>query len=181
MVAEVKRLSMVIDAADVTKSAADFNPFYLRHVSTVRNVLFRMGLASDLDDAVQDCFIKAWRGLSGFSGGSSEKTWITRIAVNTALDFVRMRKRDILEFGPSEVVEVVSSDLNSIEASDVVMKALRVLKPDLRAVLVLSVMEGYSMEEISEMLAIPVGTVKSRLHNARKETELVLRSLGVKL
>lgn len=182
MAADAKILTTAnIDSKEAGLMGVAFDRFYHLHVTIVRNVMFRMGLESDLDDAVQDCFIKAWRSLPGFSGGSSEKTWVTRIAVNTALDYLRIRKREILDFNQVDVVSIVPSNQKSVEAAEIVMKALRTLKPDLQAVLVLSVMEGYSMEEISGMLAIPVGTVKSRLHTARRETELVLKRFGVNL
>lgn len=178
MAVKTNSLSMVKEVTGV-HSNSSFKLFYQKYVSPVRNVMYRMGLEADLDDAVQDCFIKAWRGLKGFAGNSSEKTWITRIAVNTALDYLRIRKKDILDLIPVDVVQIVPSGQKSLEAAEIVMMALRTLKPDMRAVLVLSAMEGYSMEEIGSILDIPLGTVKSRLHTARHETELILRKLGV--
>lgn len=153
----------------------------------VRNVMYRMGLDSELDDGVQDCFVKAWKGLqadgpASFSGNSGVKTWLMRIAVNTAIDYLRRRKRD-------QSVPVTDENLISLrpvtqpnaEASDLVRKVLQKLKPDSRAVLILSAIEGFTNEEIGTILDIPAGTVKSRMHAARKESEAELRRLGVQL
>lgn len=164
-----------------------FSEFYKTHVTTVRRVMYRMGLDSDLDDGVQDCFVKAWKGLTSqgaasFSGKSQVTTWVTRIAVNTAIDYLRRRNRNITDATDHEnFVDQSSTAQSGIEASEIVRKLLKRLKPESRSVLILSVMEGFTAEEISEILEIPPGTVKSRLHTAKKESEAELLRLGVRL
>lgn len=159
-------------------SASAFDEFYRKHSGFVRNLLYRMGLRSELDDAMQDSFVKAWKGQKNFDGRSSEKTWLARITVNTALDYLRKRNRDPHNFGfdPDQVSSVGRSPDEAL-----VEQALQSLKQEHRFVLVLSAIEGFTNAEIATMLSIPVGTVKSRLYHARQECEKALRRLGVSL
>ena len=69
----------------------DFEIFYRNHQAFVRRVIFRMSGSRELDDLVQETFLKAWKGKASFQSGSSERTWVARIAMNTAID--RLRKR----------------------------------------------------------------------------------------
>lgn len=164
-----------------------FSDFYQEHVRMVRNLLFRMGLDSELDDAMQDCFIRAWKALksessASFAGRSKIRTWLTRITMNTAFDYLRKRRSErILAVAGDTLTASVPSGQVAAENNDIVTKLLRSLKPESRAVLVLNTMEGFSVDEIAELLEIPAGTVKSRLHTARQESEKELKRLGVRL
>ncbi|MGN1098221.1 MAG: RNA polymerase sigma factor, partial [Clostridia bacterium] len=130
----------------------------------------------DAQDAAQETFIKAYRGLSAFMGESRVDTWLTRIAVNTCLDMIRKRRDtvnidDSLDAASEETPETESEKNTRVEA---VRKAVRELPPDMRAVVVLRDIEGHSYEDVAQMLNINIGTVRSRLFRAREKLKNLL-------
>jgi len=144
--------------------------------------LCRYMLRSPLDaqDAAQDVFLKAYKGLEDFKPNSSLYTWIYRIAVNTCLDYKRKSRREALKHKSlaetSPAAEPISTQIhNSKEASEAIQQALAELRENSRAVLVLREIEGLSYEEIAEVLSASVSAVKSRLSRARQEFRRVLR------
>lgn len=150
---------------------------------------------SNPDDAVdiaQDAFVKAYAKLRSFDSSSAFYTWLYRIAVNTAIDFLRRRKSrpaDSLDDEKFTTVgfEPASQDTRSNPERVAILgeqrTALRAsigrLSNKLRAVLVLHDVEGLSQEEVARILRIPVGTVKSRVSRARAELRnLLSKELG---
>lgn len=142
-------------------------------------------------DVTQDTFVKAYTNLHRFNSSSSFYTWIYRIAINTAIDWLRKRKNrkvdslDDLKF--TEVgFEPESKDLdsnpehvlNKNEIERNLRAAIGMLTLKLRNVLVLHDVEGLSQDEISVILKIPVGTVKSRISRARAELKKILQKQG---
>ena len=154
----------------------DFKLLYDRHHAQVRSTMYRLTPfreGSELDDAVQEVFIRLWKGMPSFEGRSNVKTWIYRITVNTAWDL--MRKRKWTQFFPfvEELLigENHEGSSEQIQEKDMIRKALQTLSLDHRVVFVLHVMEGHEQNEVAQMLEVPVGTVKSRLHHARLELQ----------
>lgn len=132
-----------------------------------------------VEDAAQEVFLRAWRGLEGFRGDASFRTWLLRIAVNTTLKEVeKIRNRpppprgaDPLE-GPREPVDDGAppwARLLDEERLRAVREALARLDEVFRTAVVLRDVDGLSYEEISEILGVPVGTVRSRIHRGRRE------------
>jgi RNA polymerase sigma-70 factor (ECF subfamily) len=149
-----------------------------------------VGSADDAEDILQDAFVRAFEKLDQFHGESSFYTWIYRIAVNLALSGHRRRRvRSLVKLGrrytaggeahPAD--ESSDSDpaapLERAERERIVRAALDRLGPEHRAVVVLKDFDGRRYEEISAILDIPVGTVRSRLHRARCELRDRLRGL----
>ena len=143
-------------------------------------------------DVAQEAFIKAYQALPSFRGQSAFYTWLYRIAMNVAADRARSRAAQGRAFGtervPEEDWERVITDPNPGEASPAdaasrreerqkIMKALDQLSEDHRRIIMLGDLEGLSYREIAETLEIPMGTVMSRLHNARKRLRDVLGPL----
>jgi RNA polymerase sigma-70 factor (ECF subfamily) len=135
------------------------------------SVAYRQGLdVEEAQDVAQETFVKAWLALPKFQpAAGSWRAWLCRIAVNLAIDFQR-RQRPQLELaetlpdrsrGPAEQAEA------DIQAQRV-RRALAQLPPASRAALVLHEYEGLSYAEIAAALDIPLGTVMSRLHYARR-------------
>ena len=119
------------------------------------------------DDAVQETFIKAYRALNDFRKESSEKTWLTRIAVNTCRDM--MRSRWFVHIDRSVNIadlpeESAESDTEDTELMDTVLR----LPLKQREVVLLYYYQDLTMQEISETLQITVSNVSRRLENARK-------------
>ncbi|MBI4593655.1 MAG: sigma-70 family RNA polymerase sigma factor [Candidatus Rokubacteria bacterium] len=145
----------------------------------------------DAWDVAQEAFIRAWRALGSFRGQSAFYTWLFRIAVNVAADRARQRAAQGRAFGgervPEEEMErtMVTETAGPAEAAaraeqrDRIHRALDALPERQRTIIMLSDLQGLTYREIAEVLAIPIGTVMSRLHNARKRLREVLGPLLV--
>ncbi len=147
--------------------------------------------AADASDVLQDVFVKVFKGISGFNGDSSLRTWIYRIAVHEASNhrrsWIRRRWREPVSMddteSPSAAVasEAASSERNPYQVFEqaerevVVKQALASLAPPYRTVVVLREIEGLSYEDIALVLGLAEGTVKSRLLRGR---ELLRRKLA---
>ncbi len=144
----------------------------------VRAVLYNICGPAELDDLVQETFIKVWQGLPGFRHGSQLRTWIYRIAANTALDQCRRNARN--RTVPEEADPPGGSGGEAeILYRDLVRKGMQTLSPEHRAVLTLCLFEELSVKEAAEALEVPEGTVKSRLHYAKAAMGAFLSQNGV--
>ena len=161
---------------------AAFESLVKAYEGPIYNLAYRMlGNAEDAMDATQDTFLKAYSALPRFRGDASFSTWLYRIAKNVCLDRLRHRKRhptvsldDPMPTDDGEISRQVSSsnpdpeDLAlSGEIQDILDRALGELPSHHRAVIVLRDLQGFSYEEIADVLEIELGTVKSRLYRAR--------------
>ena len=133
-------------------------------------------------DAVQDAFFSAYRNMSGFRGGSV-KSWLSRIAINAAMDAQRLKKRrpadpypeledDSWQPPADASADPVTAAL-ATERHRALSSALAAITNDQRTAIVLYDVEGYDYAEIAEIMNVSVGTVKSRIHRGR----LALRGL----
>lgn len=141
-------------------------------------------------DAAQDVFVRAWQALPEFRGQSAFYTWLFRITVNVATDRLRQRAARGRAFGAEPVPEGEWERLMRAESEagpeaaaaraeqrERLRRALDALPPHHRTIIMLSDLEGLSYREIADVLAIPMGTVMSRLHNARKRLRAALGPL----
>jgi len=124
------------------------------------------------DDVAQETFIRAHRALATFDRSRPFGPWICRIAANLSVNHVRSpeAREDPLPEGHEETPAEGSNPLGGVlsrEAQEVLERALASLPADQRAVIVLRAIEELSYKEIAEALAIPLGTVMSRLHRGR--------------
>jgi RNA polymerase sigma-70 factor (ECF subfamily) len=160
---------------------AAFGVLVRRHQDRLFNTVSRLlGNTEDAADVVQDAFLNAFVSLGAFKGDAKFFTWLYRIAVNSAISMKR-RKRYALSVdspglassGPEPTDESESSrpELALERAEDVerIQSALNRLTPEHRAVLVLKEIDGQKYEAIAELLQVPIGTIRSRLHRARLE------------
>lgn len=148
-----------------------FDSLVRQHGPAVYRVALRMlGEPADAEDAAQESFVQAWRGLRSFRGQSGFGTWMYRIVTNKCInELARRRETEPLEEespserpGPEQVV-VARSEFA------VLRQAVDDLTPEQRVALVLREFEGCTYDEIAEVLDISVSAVKSRLHRARVE------------
>jgi len=147
--------------------------------------------SAEAEDVTQEAFIKAYRALPGFRGESAFYTWLYRIGVNTAKNYlISLGRRaptstqfDVEEsedFETSELMHDVSTpenELMSKQVVEVVNASLLKLPDDLRTALTLREIEGLSYEEIAEIMNCPIGTVRSRIFRARETIASNLRPL----
>ena len=148
-----------------------------------------VGSPEDAQDVLQDAFVRAYEKLDQFHGESSFYTWIYRIAVNLALSGQRKRLNRAPRLSSSDrkaaMVEPADDSpdtdpcltLQRLEREATIEAAINALAPEHRAVVILKDFDGRRYEEISTILKIPVGTVRSRLHRARCELRDRLRPL----
>jgi len=162
-----------------------------RYQDRLYNAVFRLvGSPEDARDLLQDAFIKAYENLGGFRGGSSLYTWLFRIAVNTALSHRRKRKWAHASLASAaegeQGGEAAWADPSAPDPADPVMAAetealvqhaLGDLDEEHRAVIVLRDIQHCDYREMAEILDVPTGTVKSRLHRARLMLREKLRPL----
>lgn len=140
--------------------------------------------SAEVHDVAQEAFIKAYRALGNFRGESAFYTWIYRIAVNTAKNYLVSRGRRPPAFdvdvGDAEFysgadglrdINTPENELMKDQLESVVFKAIQGLPEDLRTALTLREMEGLSYEEIAEVMECPVGTVRSRIFRAREAVD----------
>jgi RNA polymerase sigma-70 factor, ECF subfamily len=135
----------------------------------VRAVLYRLlDDARDVDEAVQDTFVQAWRSLERFRGDAAPYTWLYRIAVNEAL--MRRRRKTL---PTSELHETTGSGgENAFAAADVrafLIGRLRALPVEYRTAVVLRDVEGLSNEEVARVLDLSLAAAKSRIHRGRMQ------------
>lgn len=149
-------------------------------------VACRLAGPQDAEDVVMDTFLRAWKALPAFRGGSSLKTWLLRIARNRALDLIRARhpeQRQSLDESdadrpPRELSDPTQTlpgeDLASREAVDELGRALARLDAPHRTVLLLRYADEMSYAEIAAATGANIGTVMSRLFNGKRKLRALL-------
>jgi RNA polymerase sigma-70 factor (ECF subfamily) len=145
---------------------------------------------SEASDVAQEAFLKAYRALPGFRGESAFYTWLYRIAINTAKNYIVAQSRrppgadiDAQEAEQFEgqvflkEYETPERLLLKDEIEATVFKAIEELPEDLRTAITLRELEGMSYEEIAQSMGCPIGTVRSRIFRARESIDAKLRPL----
>ncbi len=146
---------------------------------------------AEIEDVAQEAFIKAYRALPNFRGDSAFYTWLYRIAINTAKNYLVAQGRRAPTTTETEVedaermddaeqlrdVNTPDSMLLSKQVGEAVNRAIDRLPEDLRTAIVLREIEGLSYEEIAESMNCPIGTVRSRIFRAREAIANELRPL----
>ena len=166
---------------------AAFEPLVERYRQRVWRLAYQ--LLHDREDAwdcTQEAFVRAFHSLPSFRGQSAFYTWLFRITVNVATDRQRARGARARAFGTERLSEeewrrtmpepAANPDQAAVrsEQRERIRQALDALPPKARTIIMLSDVEGLSYREIAEVLACPIGTVMSRLHNARKRLKALL-------
>lgn len=161
-----------------------FNELVLKYQKKIFNVAYRfVGDQEEANDLAQEIFAAAYQNLKKFRGDSKFSTWLFQIATNRGKNrFKYLKRRGFFankssqnqdEDGEScqKVVPDFSTNpeniLSSRQVQKVVQEAIEALEPDHREIVILRDIEGFSYEEIAQMLDLPEGTTKSRLHRAR--------------
>lgn len=163
-----------------------FGQLVRKYQARLYNTLLHVvGSREEAEDVVQDAFVQAFVKLDTFQGKSAFYTWLYRIAFNLSVSRRRRkriqisveRERETTGDEPYDAGEAPSDQLLRQERAEQVHAALASLSEEHRAILVLREMEGCCYETISEILELPVGTVRSRLHRARLQLREQLREV----
>lgn len=167
---------------DLKELYAEFEKEALPHMDSLYNYALRItGDEDDADDLVQETYLKAFRFFDKFERGTNCKAWLFRILKNSYINDYRKLKKEPNKIDYEDVqnfYETIKSDEVETQhyeqdafsnlLDDEVSKVLAELPEDFRTVIILSDIEGFTYEEIADFVDIPVGTVRSRLHRARK-------------
>jgi RNA polymerase sigma-70 factor (ECF subfamily) len=159
-----------------------------RYQDRLYNALLRMvGNAEDARDLTQETFLRALSAISSFRGSSRIYTWLFRIGMNLAMNQRRRNRREkslcdprgdhdpavspqaetLLQRAAERAEPLPDCEVEQAERHELVRRALGLLEPPQRAIIVLRDIEGLDYHQIAEVLEVAVGTVKSRLHRAR--------------
>ena len=179
-------------AAYISGEEGAFSKLVERHLKTVYSFVIRfVGDPQEAEDIAQETFLKAWKSLKQYKVESSKfKTWILRIARNTAIDYLRKRKhipfsefetedgQNILVETVPDSAELPDSLFAKLEDTATLSKAVAKLSPEAREVLLLHYTNGLTFLEIGEILGQPQNTVKSRHHRALLNLRTILERVG---
>lgn len=175
-----------------------FESEFLPHIDAMYNFAYRITYDEDMaKDLLQDTFYKAFRFLESFHEGTNAKAWLFRILKNSFINEFRKKSKEPsmvdyqdveTYYNSDDVNEIITSDLRVEVLQDMigdeVSNALNALAVDFRIVIILCDLEGFTYEEMSKILDIPIGTVRSRLHRARnllrEKLKTYAKSMGFK-
>lgn len=175
-----------------------FESEFIPHLDAMYNFAYRITYDEDsAKDLLQDTYYKAFKYIESFHEGTNAKAWLFRILKNGFINEFRKKNKepsmvdykDVESFYNSDDVnEVMTSDLRVDALKDMigdeVSNALNALAVDFRIVIILCDLEGFTYEEMSKILDIPIGTVRSRLHRARnllrERLKTYAKSMGFK-
>ena len=158
-----------------------FESEFLPHIDAMYNFAYRITYDEDTaKDLLQDTYYKAFKFINSFQQGTNAKAWLFRILKNSFINEFRKKNKEPsmvdyqdveTYYNSDDVNEVITSDLRVEFLQDMigdeVSNALNALAVDFRIVIILCDLEGFTYEEMSKILDIPIGTVRSRLHRAR--------------
>lgn len=160
-----------------------FSELFNEYKVMVYRVVYKLlGNSEETNDAVQQTFIELYKSLPGYAGKSKFTTWLYRIAVNVSIQFFRKRRtRDKNQpFNPeiyADTTTVSDHPLEKKELRKQIEEALASLHIRKRTVVILHDIENRTMEEISDIIGVPVGTIKSRLFYGREELKKKLEKV----
>ena len=163
---------------NVKERTAIFESEFMPHLDTMYNFAFRLTYdEDDAKDLVQDTYLKAYRFAESFQKGTNAKAWLYRILKNSFINDFRKKSKEPAKVDYQEVENSDNVDEDKtvdlrIDAvrdmlGDEISLALSSLAVDFRTVIILCDLEGFTYDELSKILDIPIGTVRSRLHRAR--------------
>lgn len=154
------------------------------------NIAYRiLGNEEDAKDATQEALIKVYKSINKFQMKSSFSTWLYRIVANTAKDFLKERGVEKYSIDGDEKsekakLEIADQSFNPEtiyarnESSKIIQESIEKLPKDSRIALVLRDIQGFTYEEISEIITVPIGTVKSRIARGRSQLKKILTVEG---
>jgi len=144
----------------------------------VFRLLVRMVGEQDAPDALQQVFLQVFSKIGQFSGRARFETWLYRVAINECLQFRRRTARMHFDMPADEPIDPAAEPALRAQHQELMERALAQLAPELRAIFLLKEVEGMSYREIASTLEIKMGTVGSRLNQARAQLRDILTELG---
>ena len=178
----MRSITNTLSNEELQQRYREFEQEAIPHMDAAYNFALRMtGDEDDADDLVQETFLKAFRFFEKFEKGTNCKAWLFRIMKNSYINDYRKQTKEPDKIDYEDVqnfYENIKSDQVEMQhyeqdaftnlLDDEISSAITDLPEDFRTVIILSDIEGFTYEEIADFVDIPVGTVRSRLHRARK-------------
>ncbi len=159
-----------------------FEQLYHRHKSRLYSLAVRLhGNTTDAEDSLQESFIRAYQSLGTFDRAASFSTWLYRIVINTCLSTLRRhpRREEHRAFLSEQEHPWDHAPMEDVELVRILDRELLALPPLHKTVFLLHAQQGFTHEEIADILHIRPGTSKSHYHRARKRLQKRLMDLGV--
>ena len=163
----------------------NFNELVKTNKQNVKNII-RLITKQDNEDLEQEVYIKAWKNADKYEERGSFKSWISTVAKNVSKDYLKSAGfRNSQNTTSDEIVLNTIKDSKSTPESTIlaserqkrIINAIEGLKPKLKEAIMLCEIYGYTYEEAAQKMKCPLGTVKSRIYNAKKELAEILEDL----
>lgn len=163
----------------------DFEKVIKTNKQNIKSII-RLITKEENEDIEQEVYLKIWKNSEKYNEKGSIKSWISSIAKNASLDYLKSSYHKVFQTSTSDdfVMESIKDKkvtpedkVVRLDRQKVIVNAINSLKPKFKEVIMLCEINGYSYEECAKKLNCPVGTVKSRIYNAKKELAEVLKDL----
>lgn len=163
----------------------DFKELIKNNQSNVRSII-RLITKETNEDLEQEVYVKVWKNADKYTDKGSFKSWINTIAKNVSKDYLKSahkKNQDTMTTDDDALISVKDKKLTpelrliTNERQQRILKAINSLKPKFKETVMLCEIYGYSYEEAAYKLKCPIGTIKSRLYNAKKELAVMLKDL----
>lgn len=151
----------------------------------IRNII-RLITKEDNEDIEQEVYLKIWKNSDKYKEQGASKSWISTIAKNTSLDYLKSAYHRVFQTSDrdeytldsiSDKAQTPENKVISLERQRLIITAIDNLKPKFKEVIIMTEIDGCSYEECASKLKCPLGTVKSRIYNAKKELSIQLKDL----
>jgi len=170
---------------------AAFEEFVYENEKKIYNIAYHYtGNEHDASDITQDVFIRIYKNIQNFHEKSSLSTWVYQIAVNTSIDHLRKKKRqNEISLTQNDENEDSQWDIpdsgyepeqnyERTELCETIRQCIQKLPDDQKQVIILRDINGFSYAEISKILSLEEGTIKSRIFRARNKLKVILKKAG---
>lgn len=163
----------------------NFNDLIKSNKQSVKNII-KLITKQDNEDLEQEVYIRAWKNSDKYEERGSFKSWISTVAKNVSKDYLKSKNFKVMNNSVSDDYELeiikdkkMSPELKLIsnERQKRIIDAIENLKPKLKETILLCEIQGYTYEEAAKKLHCPLGTIKSRIYNAKKELAIILEDL----
>ena len=163
----------------------DFEKVIKTNKQNIKSIV-RLITKEENEDIEQEVYLKIWKNSEKYNEKGSIKSWISSIAKNASLDYLKSSYHKVFQTSTSDdfVKESIKDKkvtpedkVVRLDRQKIIVNAIKSLKPKFKEVIMMCEINGYSYEECAQRLNCPVGTVKSRIYNAKKELAEVLKDL----
>ena len=163
----------------------NFNEVIKANKQNIKNII-RLITKEDNEDIEQEVYVKIWKNSEQYKEKGSIKSWISTIARNASLDYLKSSYHKVSQTSTSDDLVVTNikdrkqtpdATVERQERQKQIIKAVNQLKPKFKEVIIMCEINGYTYEECAQKLKCPIGTIKSRIFNAKKELAEKLKDL----